>query len=119
MRHLRGAPVLCLVLSLAIGVQAKEGDHWVATWGASQQLYRGPAGPARGPAPTPPPANPASSAGRGPQRRFPVPTGLPGLKDQTIRMVAHTTLGGSPVRIRLQNALGAQTVAIGSVHIAL
>lgn len=34
-------------------------------------------------------------------------------------MVAHTSLGGSTVRIRLQNALGAPSVVIGAAHLAI
>ena len=99
--------------------QTKAGSHWVATWGTSQQLYRA-AGAGRGVAPVPAAAAPAAApAPRGPARRFPIPPQLAGLRNQTVRMVARTSMAGSTVRIRLQNALGAPTVAIGAVHIAL
>lgn len=95
-------------------------DHWVATWATSQQLYRNPASAAAPAAPAPAPAPPpAPAAGRGPQRRFPIPPALAGVNNQTVRMIAHTSIGGSKVRIRLQNALGAKTVDLGSAHIAL
>ncbi len=96
-------------------------EHWIATWGTAQQLYRASAG--RGPqaAPPPPPAATAAPAPRptGPARRFPVPPALAGLHDQTVRMVARVSTGGKTVRIRLSSALGGPTVAIGAAHIAL
>jgi lysophospholipase L1-like esterase len=122
---------------------AAAGDHWVATWGTAQQLFRAPAtgrGQAPGaatPAPplpqsVPPPAPAAASvapsssgtgAGRqgggGPQRRFGIPASLPGLKNQTVRMILRTSIGGGRVRVRLFNALGGSTVTIGSAHIGL
>ena len=115
--------ILVFVVALTALAQAP-GEHWVATWGTSQQLYRA-AGSGRGPAAPPVappvPAVPATPpvAGRGPARRFPIPAGLQTVHNQTVRMVARTSLGGSTVRIRLQNALGAPTVAIGAAHIAL
>lgn len=114
---------VCL-LALAGGIctlAQTPGEHWVATWGASQQLYRATA-PGRGAAattPAPAPAPAPAAAGRGPARRFPIPPPLATLHNQTVRMVAHTSIGGSSIRIRLQNALGAPTVAIGSAHLAL
>jgi lysophospholipase L1-like esterase len=41
------------------------------------------------------------------------------LNNQTVRMIARTSLAGKSVRIRLSNALGASTVTIGSAHIAI
>ncbi len=92
-------------------------DHWVATWAASQQLYATGGGrSAAAPAPaTPPPPPPPGTPGR----RFPVPAPLLSLNDQTVRMIARTSIGGSNVRIRLSNALGLGTVRIGGAHIGL
>ena len=40
------------------------------------------------------------------------------LENQTIREVVHTSIGGNRMRIRLSNAFGTETVAIGAVHVA-
>lgn len=110
------------------------GEHWVATWGTAQQSFRGPGGPAgRGAAaapalsaagepdgrtPSSPAAAPAAARG-GPARRFPIPPGLASVTNQTVRMIARTSIGGSRVRVRLSNAFGASAVALGAAHIAL
>jgi lysophospholipase L1-like esterase len=39
--------------------------------------------------------------------------------DQTVRLIVHTSIGGSQVRIRLSNELGATPLRIDSAHIAL
>jgi lysophospholipase L1-like esterase len=41
------------------------------------------------------------------------------LNNQTVRMIANTSIGGRSVRIRLSSALGAGTVSIGAAHIAI
>ncbi len=156
-RRLYGVAALVAVqMALAAQMLAQRpaaGDHWVATWGTSQALYRAmPAG--RG---APPPATPAPAAGvpaattppgvaaplvaappvaapptaatpvpapaaspqpAFPGRRFPIPPQLPGVSNQTIRMVVRTSLGGSRVRVRLSNAFGGSSVAIGAATIA-
>src|SRR5690349_10220675 len=42
----------------------------------------------------------------------------PTFADQTLRMLVHPTLGGSPLRIRLSNAYGAEDVTFGAVGVA-
>src|SRR5439155_14112486 len=100
--------IICLFTAAAL--HGAGGEHWVATWGTAQQLYRAAGGrgqaapaPAAGPVPAPAPA-------KGPARRFPVPPALASVNNQTIRMVARTSIGGHRVRIRLENALGAGSV---------
>jgi lysophospholipase L1-like esterase len=66
-------------------------------------------------APTPPPP----AAPGTPGRRYPAPVPFVSLHNQTVRMMARTSMAGSQVRIRLQNALGLGTVQIGAAHIAL
>ena len=118
---MRRAPAFLLALILPSAVlSATAPEHWIATWGTSQQLYRatqgrGPQAPPPTQAPAPRPATPTT----GPARRFPVPPALAGLHDQTIRMVARTSAPGKTVRIRLTAALGGPTVAIGAAHIAI
>ena len=100
--------------------QTSAGQHWVATWGTAQQAYRSAAPAGRGtppPAPaTPPPPAPAPT---GPQRRFGIPATLPGLNNQSVRMIVRTSIGGSQVRIRLSQAFGAPAVTVGAAHIAM
>jgi lysophospholipase L1-like esterase len=67
-------------------------DHWVATWTTAQLMART----------GPPPAN-------APQ----------GFANQTIRMIARTSIPGKRVRVRLSHALGAAPVKLGTAHIAL
>ena len=107
-----------LLTTTAAQSRLPSSQHWVATWGTAQLAYRAPAQPA--PA-TPPPAaapNPPPAPGT-PQRRFGIPRAIPGLDNQTIRMIVRTSIGGSQVRIRLSQAFGARTVTIGAAHIAI
>jgi hypothetical protein len=46
-------------------------------------------------------------------------TAATGFNNQTLRLIAHTTLGGQEVRVRLSNAFGTQPLAIGAAHVAL
>jgi hypothetical protein len=39
--------------------------------------------------------------------------------EQTVREIVHISMGGDRFRIRLSNAFGAQSVAIGGMHLAL
>jgi lysophospholipase L1-like esterase len=131
--------LVCVLIGSYVGAQKPAaGEHWVATWGTAQQLFRA-AGPGRGgqapparfegppssvppgsPAASAPGAPPASQAGKGgPQRRFGIPPSLPGLNDQTVRMIVRVSVGGSRLRVRLFNALGGGTVAIGAAHVAV
>jgi lysophospholipase L1-like esterase len=48
----------------------------------------------------------------------PVPNAS-GFKDQTLRLIAHTTLGGDQVRIRLSNVFGIKPLVIGSAGVGL
>jgi lysophospholipase L1-like esterase len=68
---------------------AQSGPHWVATWASAQQVPRV--------APTTPST----------------------FNNQTVRMIAHTSIGGNRVRIQLSNAYGTTPLAIGAAHIAL
>ncbi|MEP6915065.1 MAG: SGNH/GDSL hydrolase family protein [Acidobacteriota bacterium] len=135
--------LLALLDPIAAPAQTSNGEHWIATWGTAQQLARipppaagrgagAPAAPAANAQPAPaapaPPAQPpapvqsvaAGNAGRGaPQRRFGIPPALPGLNNQTIRMIARVSTGGRTVRVRLTHALGATALPLGAAHLAL
>ena len=90
-------------------------DYWVATWAASPQAARmnfplprpaaaaAPSGATSSPAPNPPPI-------------FPAP---PTFNNQTVRMIARSSIGGKRVVVRLSNAFGSGPLRIGAVHIAL
>lgn len=80
--------------------KSKKQKHWVATWSQA-------------------PVNPQTSA-----LIFPPQYDLPGMtfNDQTIRIIAHISLGGSCFRVRLSNIYSFDNNAymtIGSAHIAL
>ena len=82
--------------------------HWVATWTTPQPLIRAQPRP-------PAPANAAQGRGGNPALRA---IATNGFHNQTVRMIVHTSIGGTRVRIRLENAFGATPVAIGAAHIA-
>jgi lysophospholipase L1-like esterase len=48
-----------------------------------------------------------------------VPAALPGVKSQTIRMIARVSIGGDTVRVRLAHAFGAAAVSVGEARIAI
>src|SRR5262249_37756877 len=81
-------------------------DHWVATWATAQNLVRVP--PATAPAGAPPNA-PAKQP----------PIGARGFTDQTIRMIARTSIPGRRLRVKIANQFGGTPVQIGAAHIAL
>lgn len=120
MKRIAIAVLVSLAWSFAPAAQSST-DHWVATWATSQTLVRPAAAPAgRGaapavPAPTPPPAG---TTPQFPPRRFPVPVPLMAVKDQTIRMIVRSSVGGRQVRVRLANAFSGGTVTIGGASIA-
>lgn len=66
-----------------------EGDHWVGTWGSSQQLTE--------------------------PRNLPPP---PGLTSNTLRQVVHVSIGGKHLRVRFSNLFGTNPVTMSSVHLA-
>ena len=82
--------------------RAERADGWVTTWTTAQQLV----------APTGPP--------RAARQKGPEASNLPAsMADQTVRMVAHVSLGGRRVRVELSNMLNAQPLEIGAAHLAI
>ncbi|MEP6717462.1 MAG: GDSL-type esterase/lipase family protein [Terriglobia bacterium] len=121
----------CATLSLAEAQQSNQ-QHWVATWTTPQPMMRAqpPRPQALSPAPTASTSSatpPAATPGTAPANPGPGRQGNPalraiatnGFKNQTVRMVVHTSIGGSRLRIRLENSFGADAVVIGSAHVAL
>jgi lysophospholipase L1-like esterase len=100
MRRLRAIAIAALGAVAMLPAQSGP-DGWVTTWTTAQQLI----------APTGPP--------RAARQKGPEASNLPAsLADQTVRMVAHVSLGGRRVRVELSNMLNAQPLEIGAAHLA-
>jgi lysophospholipase L1-like esterase len=86
-------------------------EHWVTTWATAQSL--GPVPEIGGRA--------GSRRGGSRQNRAPSPIGnIPEtFKDQTVRMIVRTSIGGSRVRAQLSNALGNRPLLVGAAHIGI
>ena len=48
----------------------------------------------------------------------PIPKNVLSLRNQSLRLIVHTSAGGSKVRIRIANTFGDQPLQIGAAHIA-
>jgi lysophospholipase L1-like esterase len=97
---MRPAVVAALVVSCAFA-QSRQ-DHWVATWTTPQPLFR----------------NPTAGGGRAPANASQA-INASGFHDQTVRMIVHTSIGGSKLRIKLASPFGSAPVKIGTAHVAL
>src|SRR5579872_6410173 len=90
----------CLVIALLVAFPMmawSAGRHCVATFTNAQPLL-----------PTPLPSDP------------PVAENLrQGFHDQTVRMIVHTSIAGSALRLRLTSPFGNSPVLIGAAHVAL
>lgn len=90
-------------------------EHWIPTWVAAPQQGR--PEPIRLPQAGPPPAAQAQAGSQNAQQR---PAGpIVSFNNQTLRMIVHTSIGGSRVRVQLSNVFSAGPLHIGSAHIAL
>ena len=87
-------------------------EHWVGTWATSPLQPR--AFPAPRP-PAPPAAGATTPTPPTPPRRFTIAS----FHNQTLRMIAHTSIGGRRVRIELSNAFGSAPLVIGAAHLAM
>jgi lysophospholipase L1-like esterase len=104
---------LLIAALLAQCIFAQSSEHWVSTWATSPQQ------PRAFPAPRPPaPAAPPAAATPTPPAP-PRPVAITSFHNQTLRMIAHTSIGGGRVRIELSNAFGSTPLVIGAAHIAL
>jgi len=83
-------------------------EHWVATWATAQAIA--PVAPLGAPPPRPQAA---------PARPSPIGQIPETFKNQTVRMVVRTSIGGRRVRVQLSNALGSPALTIGAAHIAV
>ena len=84
----------------------------MATWATAQTLVRSAPrrGPSGGTAPPPTPAGPATT---------PQAIGARGFENQTVRMIARTSIGGKRLRVRLTNAFAGTPVVVGAAHLAI
>lgn len=79
--------------AVAVSPASAHSPAWVATWQASPQPVWGP--------------------------DFLFPTNVPPiLRDQTVRQVAHVSLGGQRIRIVLSNTYGKQPITVGKATVA-
>jgi lysophospholipase L1-like esterase len=103
-----------LAFLLTSGSHAFAQEHWVATWAASPQSARLVLPPGLQAPPPPPSGGQTGQANRPPA--FPP---LLSPNNQTVRMIVHTSIGGSRARIQLSNAFGTTPLNVGAVHVAL
>jgi lysophospholipase L1-like esterase len=94
------AALFIVVLLSPLSIAQNRQDHWVASWAASPLLRAIPAQQQQPPPNAPPPA-------------------VNSFRNQTVRMVVRTSIGGRRIRVQLSNAFGTVPVAVGSAHIAL
>ena len=99
--------VLSFTILAASAQAAPPVQAWVPTWTTAQPLFRVDPPAGRGGAAPGRAMSPAQQIAR------------QGFHDQTVRMILRTSIGGSNVRIRLSNAIGAAPVDIGAAHIAV
>ena len=104
--HFRRVGALALLPFAAFAsAEAQTGaEHWVTTWATAELLSR-----------SGQPQSAPQAAGAQPAARPP----LTSLNNQAVRMIAHTSIGGRRVRVRLANAFGNMPVAVGEARIAL
>ncbi len=93
-----GRTLQFLLVILLLRQAALAQEHWVGTWAAAPQQLRIPAPPAGAAQANPPPTM---------------------FKDQTVRMIVRTSLGGRRARVQLSNAFGNTPLTIGAAHVAV
>lgn len=107
--------ILATFLAIA-PLHAPLAQDWQETWGTALPLQPPPPSPfGEGRAPPPPPPPPADQPPP-PNPRLPYPALL---QDQTLRMVARTSVGGGQVRLEFASRNGAAPVHFGAVRVAL
>jgi len=81
--------LLLSTLALTQAAIAAAPDHWVASWGAAQQI---------------------------PEEHNLLPQA--DMQDATLRQIVHLSVGGSPLRVRFSNAFGTQALILDAAHVA-
>ena len=112
-----------LLIVTSAALQAQSRDHWVGTWATAVVVRpQAPAAPlqvpltASGQPNACQPAAPGPGAGRGNGQAPPTPLNF---RNQTLREIVHTSLGGDRVRVVLSNAFGTIPLEVGAAHVAL
>ena len=111
-----GFSLPALLLVPGPGLIAQNADHWVGTW-ATAVVSRDPH-----PVPTPLPQAPQPAGSTVPtnQTSAAPPSPAPvNLRDQTIRQIVHTSIGGDRIRVVFSNVFGTAGLAIGAAHVAI
>src|SRR5215468_8493390 len=126
------AAALAIVAAASWNTDAQNrNDHWVGTWATA--VVARPQPPAAGQPPAAPPQVPLSAnglpnacqpaafgpapggGGRGPA----APPAPLNFKNQTLRQIVHTSLGGDRIRVVLSNAFGTLPLEVGAAHVAV
>ena len=110
--------VLFFACMWVFALSAVAQDHWVTTWAASPQsasfnfpLPKQNVAAPKAEAPAPKPSI---------QGNQPSPFALPpNVNNQTVRLIVHTSIGGTRARVQLSNAYGTVPLTVGAAHIAL
>lgn len=118
MRSTKGFVVVLISIAWCVFVtepasfaQSSGGERWVGTWSTSEV----------GRPQTPPPPVPAPPPFQ-PNQCPPGPPAAPAFmhfKNQTLRQIVHTSIGGQRVRVVLSNAYGTAALTIGAAHVAV
>ena len=112
------------IIIASAALQAQSREHWIGTWATAVVVRpQAPAAPLQVPltasgqpnACQPAAAGPGPGAGRG-NGQAPPPLNF---RNQTLREIVHTSLGGDRVRVVLSNAFGTIPLEVGAAHIAL
>jgi lysophospholipase L1-like esterase len=117
---LAGAAVALASTGLVAGQGTSGGQHWVGTWfAASAARVEAPAPPAAATPSQTLPIPPAVLA-VAPNQELTVGGQSPlHFNNQTLRQIAHITLGGSRVRIVVSNTFGTAPLTVGAAQVAL
>src|SRR5262249_51139904 len=103
---------LCLfTIDRVMIAQKGGGERWIGTWSTSEV----------GRPQTPPPPAPVLLP-LGPNQcppPAPAPSTFVHFKDQTLRQIVHTSIGGANLRVVLSNKYGTAPLTIGAAHISL
>jgi lysophospholipase L1-like esterase len=103
LRRLRQSPAVALVTALTVvtipavaGAQG-DGNAWVGTWATAAVVL------------PPPPVGAPQGQGPGALR----------IRNQTVRQIVRTSIGGTAVRVAVTNLFGSRPLEVGAAHVAL
>jgi lysophospholipase L1-like esterase len=114
--------VAAVILSTAPRAQDQASQHWVGTWATSASFrVDPPAGTPPAPAATPDPDDlPPAVVRAAPSQKLAVAGQSPlHFHNQTLRQIAHISIGGRQLRVVLTNVFGTVPLRVGAAHVAL